>query len=332
MTKPRRISAIIACYKDEQAIPIMAERLEATFVKIGVDYEIIFVNDGSPDDTQDVLERLTAGDRHIKAITHSRNFGSQNAFTSGMKRATGEACVLLDGDLQDPPELIEQFHEKWNQGFDVVYGIRVKREMPLLWEFGYKGFYRLFQAMANIRVPRDAGDFSLIDRKVMNVMNQLPERDRFVRGLRAWVGFRQTGVPYVRPERMFGRSTNSLLANFRWAKKGIFSFSQVPLEIISLGALAVSFLAVVAIIVQIIGRILHPEIPHGVATIIVTSLFLGAINLLSLSFIAEYIGKMFDEVKQRPQFVVAKVLNFDEGEGETEPRGPPPGEMRTPPR
>jgi len=314
----KRISAIIACYKDEQAIPIMAERLRTTFEKLGVDYEIIFVNDGSPDDTQAVLERLAAGDRHVKAITHSRNFGSQNAFTSGMKLATGDACVLLDGDLQDPPELIEPFHAKWLEGYDVVYGVRIKREMPWLWEFGYKGFYRLFQSMANIRVPLDAGDFSLIDRKVMNALNQLPERDRFVRGLRAWVGFRQTGVPYVRPERMFGRSTNSLLANLRWAKKGIFSFSQVPLEMISLGALAVSFLAVLGIVAQVIGRILHPEIPQGFATIIVTSLFLGAINLLSLSFIAEYVGKMFDEVKQRPVYLV----RHDSGEGQDWSREP----------
>jgi dolichol-phosphate mannosyltransferase len=160
----------------------------------------------------------------------------------------------------------------------------------------------------------------------MDVLNDLPERDRFVRGLRAWVGFRQTGVPYVRPERMFGRSTNNLLANLRWARKGIFSFSYVPLEMISLGALAVSFLAILAIIFEIVGRILRPDIPQGFATIIVTSLFLGAINLLSLSFIAEYVGKMFDEVKQRPHFVVAKLLNFDPP-GAAAPEGrhvPPP--------
>src|SRR5580698_4230667 len=327
MTPARKcISAIIACYKDEQAIPVMAARLRATFEKIEVDYEIIFVNDGSPDDTQPVLEKLAAGDRRIKAITHSRNFGSQNAFTSGMKLASGDGCVLLDGDLQDPPEVIEEFYKKWIEGFDVIYGVRVRREMPRVWEFGYKGFYRLFQSVANIRVPLDAGDFSLIDRKVMTVLNQLPERDRFVRGLRAWAGFRQTGVPYVRPERMFGRSTNNLLANIRWARKGIFSFTYVPLEMISLGALLVSFLAVLAIIAQIIGRILRPNIPQGFSTIVVVSLFLGAINLLSLSFIAEYIGKVFEEVKQRPQFVVAKLLNFDEPPRAEASPGPPAGQ------
>jgi len=308
---PRKLSAIAACYKDEQAIPFMAERLQKTFEKIGTDYEIIFVNDGSPDDTQTVVERLAAANPRIKGITHSRNFGSQNAFTSGMKLASGDACILLDGDLQDPPELIEAFHEKWLEGYDVVYGVRTRREMAPLLELCYKGFYRLFQTMAYIRVPVDAGDFSLIDRKVMNVLNALPERDRFVRGLRAWSGFKQTGVPYLRPERMFGRSTNSMLANFRWAKKGIFSFSYIPLEMIALGALLVSLIAVLAAFAQIIGRILHPELPQGISLIIVISLFLGAINLLSLAFIAEYVAKIFEEVKQRPQFVVTKLVNFD---------------------
>jgi dolichol-phosphate mannosyltransferase len=307
----KKISAIIACYKDEQAIPIMAERLEAVFRKIDVDYEIIFVNDGSPDNTQEVLEKLTAGNPRIKAITHSRNFGSQNAFSSGLSRATGDGCVFLDGDLQDPPELIEQFYAKWCEGYDVTYGVRTKREMSLFWELGYKGFYRLFQRMAYVRVPVDAGDFSLIDRKVMNALLTLPERDRFMRGLRAWVGFKQVGVPYSRPERMFGRSTNNLWSNIRWARKGIFSFSFVPLELISSVAVIVSFLSAIAIVVQVIGRIVQPDIPHGVSTIIVVCLFLGSVQLLSLAFIAEYIAKIFEEVKQRPLYVVSKLLNFD---------------------
>jgi glycosyltransferase involved in cell wall biosynthesis len=325
-SRRRKLSAIVACYRDAQAIPVMAERLEAVFEKVGVDYEIIFVNDGSPDDTQAVLERLTAADPRIKGITHSRNFGSQNAFTSGMKLATGDGCILLDGDLQDPPELIEAFHQKWIEGHDVVYGVRTRREMPRLLELAYKGFYRLFQTMAYIRVPVDAGDFSLIDRRVMNVLNGLPERDRFVRGLRAWAGFKQVGVPYLRPERMFGRSTNNLLSNLRWAKKGIFSFTYIPLELISLGALAVSLLAVLGIVFQIVSRILHPETPHGVSTIIVLSLFLGSINLMSLAFIAEYIAKIFEEVKGRPQFVVTKLLNFDDAAhpATAPPPAPPP--------
>ena len=311
MTAARKVSAIIACYKDGQAIPVMAERLQATFDRIGCDYEIIFVNDGSPDDSQEVLEKLAANEPRIKAITHSRNFGSQAAFTSGMRRCTGDACVLLDGDLQDPPELIADFYAKWLEGYDVVYGVRTQREMPRLWELLYKAFYRIFQKLAYVRVPVDAGDFSLIDRKVMTVLNELPERDRFVRGLRAWVGFKQTGVPYLRPERMFGTSTNNLISNVRWAKKGIFSFSYVPLELISLAAITVAFLAILAIILQIIGRIVDPTVPQGFSTIIVVCLFLGAVQLFSLAFIAEYVAKVFEEVKRRPHFIVAKALNFD---------------------
>lgn len=313
MTDPRKkLSAIIACYKDEQAIPIMEERLRKTFERIGCDYEIVFVNDGSPDNTQEVLERLCAADKRVKAITHSRNFGSQNAFTSGLKLCTGDGAIMLDGDLQDPPELIEGFHAKWTEGYDVVYGIREKRVMPAGWEIGYKAFYRLFQKLAYIKVPVDAGDFSLIDRKVIDALNQLPERDRFVRGLRAWIGYKQVGVPYVRPERMFGVSTNNMLANLRWAKKGIFSFSYIPLEVISLLAAFIAFLGGIAIIIQIIDRIMRPDLPQGVSTIIIVSLFLGAIQLLSLAVIAEYIAKIFEEVKARPHFIVAKKINFDQ--------------------
>ena len=312
MTERFKLSAIVACYRDAQAIPIMTERLAAVFRKIGCDYETIFVNDGSPDDSQQVLERLAAEDRRIKVITHSRNFGSQSAFTSGMARASGDACILLDGDLQDPPELIEEFCRKWREGFDVVYGVRTRREMKWRRELFYKAFYRLLRRVAYIPVPTDAGDFSLIDRRVMDVLNALPERDRFIRGLRAWTGFRQTGVPYVRPERMFGRSTNSWLANLRWARKGILSFSYLPLELISVAAAVVAVLSLVAIILQIIGRILDPSVPQGVSTIIVVLLFLGAVQLVSLALIGEYLGRVFEEVKGRPRYVVSQLLNFDE--------------------
>lgn len=306
-----KLSAVIACYKDAQAIPVMADRLTTMFTKLEVDYEIIFVNDGSPDDSQAVLERLANDNHRIKAITHSRNFGSQNAFTSGLALASGDACVLLDGDLQDPPELIPEFYQKWKEGFDVVYGVRVRREMPRMWELFYKGFYRVFQRLAYIHVPADAGDFSLLDRRVVDALQALPERDRFVRGLRAWVGFKQTGVSYDRPERMFGRSTNNLWSNIRWAKKGIFSFSYMPLEVISLGAAATSVVSLLFMGYTIVDRFRHPEIPHGVPTIIAVLLFLGSATLMSLAFIAEYIGKIFEEVKRRPHFIVTKTLNLD---------------------
>src|ERR1035441_3272584 len=205
----RKLSAIIACYRDAQAVPIMHERLTAVFNKLGVDYEIIFVNDNSPDNAREVLAALAARDPRVVVINHSRNFGSQSAFTSGMRIATGDAVILLDGDLQDPPELIESFYQKWLEGYDVVYGERVQREATWFLQIAYKAFYRLFRSASYVPIPLDAGDFSLIARRVVDALNSLPENNRFMRGLRAWVGYRQTGVPYVRPERMFGHTTNS---------------------------------------------------------------------------------------------------------------------------
>lgn len=305
-----KLSAIIACYRDAPAVPIMHERLAAVFNKIGVDYEIIFVNDGSPDNAREVLTELAARDSHVVVINHARAFGSQNAFTSGMKIATGDAVILLDGDLQDPPELIEAFYGKWREGFDVVYGERVKRETTPFLRVAYKAFYRVFRRMSYVPIPLDAGDFSLIDRRVVDALNSLPENNRFVRGLRAWVGFRQIGVPYVRPERMFGRTTNSIWKNLGWARKAIFSFSYVPLEIITWLALGTVSLSVVAIILQIALRLLFPAIaPSGFTTVIVLILFLGGIQLLCLSIIGSYLSHIYDEVKRRPPYIVESVLN-----------------------
>ena len=306
----KKISAVIACYRDAPAVPIMHERLTNVFRRIGVDYEIIFVNDASPDNAREVLTALAARDPKVVVIHHTRNFGSQNAFTSGMRLATGDAVVLLDGDLQDPPELIEQFHTKWLEGFDVVYGVRIKREATNFLKIAYKLFYRIFRATSYVPIPLDAGDFSLIDRRVVDALNRLPENNRFLRGLRAWVGFRQIGVPYVRPERMFGVTTNNLLRNLDWARKGILSFSYAPLDLIvwlALGMVGASF---VAILVQIALRLSHPELaPRGFSTVIVLILFAGGIQLLCLAIIASYLAHIYDEVKKRPPYIVESVLN-----------------------
>lgn len=305
-----KLSAIIACYRDAPAVPIMHERLSATFEKIGADYEIIFVNDGSPDNAREVLEALAQRDSRVVVINHARAFGSQNAFTSGMKIATGDAVVLLDGDLQDPPELIEAFFDKWREGFDVVYGERVKREATPFLKVAYKAFYRVFRKMSYVPIPLDAGDFSLMDRRVVDALNALPENNRFLRGLRAWVGFRQTGVPYVRPERMFGVTTNSMWKNLGWARKAIFSFSYVPLDLITWLALATVTLSVLAIGFQLGVRLLFPRLtPGGFSTLIILVLFMGGVQLLCLSIIGSYLSHIYDEVKRRPPFVVESVLN-----------------------
>jgi len=298
-----KLSAVIACYKDEQAIPYMYQRLTEVFRKIAVDYEIIFVNDCSPDNTNVVLQKLVNGDDHVIAIEHSRNFGSQSAFLSGMQISTGDGVILLDGDLQDPPELIEDFYKKYLEGYDVIYGRRVAREGSQSLVFFYRLFYRLFRSVSYVPIPLDAGDFSLMDRKVVDELVALPETDQFLRGLRAWVGFKQTGVDYVRPERMFGVTTNNMRKNVAWARKGIFSFSFVPLELLSYIGWALTGLSFLAIILQIIMYFVKPGNPHGITTIIVLILFFGGLNMLAISILGEYQAKIFEETKRRPKFI-----------------------------
>lgn len=303
------LSAVIACYKDEKAIPIMHQRLTEVFKKIGCKYEIIFVNDGSPDNSEQVLEKICASDQSTTAIIHSRNFNSQNAFTSGMMQSSGDAVILLDGDLQDPPELIEKFVEKWMQGYDVVYGSRVNRDTSKFMNYAYKTFYRLFNKVSYLEIPLDAGDFSLMDRKVVNEINNIKERDRFIRGLRAWTGFKQIGVPYDRPERQFGYSTNNFFKNIRWAKKGIFSFSYLPLEFMSFFSYFIVLISALALFFYLILHFINQEAPKGITTLIILVLFLGGIQLLSISILSEYIGKILEETKKRPNYIIKKILN-----------------------
>jgi nucleoside-diphosphate-sugar epimerase/glycosyltransferase involved in cell wall biosynthesis len=309
----KSITAIVACYKDELAIPIMYERLVATFRKISVDYEIIFVNDGSPDNCVGAILKLTARDPRVLGVTHSRNFGSQMAFRSGMEMATKDSCVLLDGDLQDPPELIEHFYERWHAGYDVVYGRRVRREMPIIWSMLYKAFYRVFAAFSYVDIPLDAGDFSLMDKRVVGWLLTCPERDLFMRGLRAYVGFKQTGVDYARPERMFGTSTNNLLKNIAWAKRGIFSFSNTPLTMLTAGGIfmlgASGLLGMIAILI----RMFAPElVPRGTTTILLSILFFGALNLFAIGLVGEYVAKIMEEVKGRPRLIRSVLLRNGE--------------------
>lgn len=307
------VSAIVACYKDGQAIPIMYQRLKETFTRLNVDHEIVFVNDCSPDDSEEVIRSISRNDRRVLGISHSRNFGSQAAFRSGMEIATKNSCVLLDGDLQDPPELIEQFVAKWREGFDVVYGRRVKREASVPMQLAYKLFYRTFDAFSYVRIPHDAGDFALVDRRVMEAMLRFPERDLFLRGVRAYAGFRQTGVDYVRPERMFGRTTNSFWKNLGWAKKGILAFSYVPLDILSSSAVILCFVAFLMVIGQVLAKLLFPTLaPKGFATVIILIVFFGSLNMLAISLAGEYIAKIFEEVKQRPHYIRRSIIRDGE--------------------
>jgi polyisoprenyl-phosphate glycosyltransferase len=303
------ISVVVACYRDAGNVREMHTRLTAVLPQVTQSYEIIFVNDNSPDNAEEILLEIAREDAHVTVISHSRNFGSQMAFTSGMRQSLGDAVILMDGDLQDPPETISLLVAEWIKGYDVVYGVRAQRRESPLMEGARRLFYRLYRRLSYIDVPVDAGDFSVMSRRVVEAVLAMPERDRFLRGLRSWVGFRQTGVPYIRAARFAGESTNSLLENVRWAKRGIFSFSYRPLELISLMALMITFLTGAAIAVYFVLYFVIPNAPRGYLTLLVAILSLGAVQLFSLSIMAEYLGRIFEEVKQRPQFIVRSIVN-----------------------
>lgn len=307
--KLKTISAVIACYKDNQSIPILYKRLVEVFRKIDMDYEIIFVNDCSPYNDEEVIKEICMRDSHVVGISHSRNFGSQSAFISGLEIASGDAVVLMDGDGQDPPELIDDFVKKWIDGYDIVYGERVKREAPVYMQIFYKLFYRIFKKLSDIDIPVDAGDFSLIDRKAVDHLLKFTEKDVFLRGLRAWVGFKQIGVPYNRPERLFGKSTNNFSKNIWWAKKAIYSFSTKPLQYMQTFGVIMFFVTIGLSSFYLIYYFINPlSRVKGISTIVLLLLGLGSIQLISMSILGDYLGKVVEEVKNRPKFIRNKII------------------------
>ena len=308
-TPRKQISAVIACYNELGSIPEMHARLTATLSALPYDYELIFVENGSQDDSRAVLSQLAERDPHVVVVVLSRNFGSQAAFSSGLEHATGDCAVLLDGDLQDPPEVIPEMVAKWLEGYAVVYGERVKRKASWPLRVAYKAFYRIFNRLSYLTIPVDAGDFGLIDRRVIEVINAMPEVDRFLRGLRAWAGFRQCGVAYHRAERHAGKSTNSIVGLFNWAVRGLVSFSFAPLQLISLVSVCVITLTGVAMVIYVILFFVTPPAPRGFETVLVSVLFLGAVQLLCLSIIGAYLSQIFQEVKRRPKYVVDCVIH-----------------------
>jgi nucleoside-diphosphate-sugar epimerase/glycosyltransferase involved in cell wall biosynthesis len=307
----RSLSAVVACYKDELAIPVMYERLKRAFEDLGIEYEIIFVNDGSPDNTQEAILKISAIDSNVVGIKHSRNFGSQMAFRSGMELSTKDAVVLLDGDLQDPPELIPKFYLKWLEGNDIIFGRRIKREMPRYLEFLYKLFYRTFAKFSYVKIPLDAGDFSLIDKRVVHWLLLSPERDLFLRGLRAYVGFKQVGVDYERPQRMFGKSTNSFIKNLDWAKKGILSFSNSPLIFLSTLGFISLITSVVGATITATIKFLNPSITiPGITSLTILVLILGSFNIFAVGIVGEYVARVLIEVKGRPRLIRESLTRY----------------------
>lgn len=306
----KKISVVVPCYNEEGNVEELYRRLTLVLGSLVNDHEIIFIDNKSSDSTPKKLADLAKQDRRVVVIFFSRNFGhSQYGFTAGTEYSTGDAVVWIDADLQDPPELIPEFVEKWQKGYEVVYGIRVKRKGKLWLRVAYKMFYAVFSKLSNISVPRDAGDFSLLDRRVVDVLNSMSERDRFMRGLRAWAGFRSTGIEYHRDERRTGFSSNDIYKNIWWAKKAIFSFSYTPVEMVFYLALIALVIAVSSVFFYMGAYLFGSGPPRGFTSLLLVVLFFGSAQLLAISIIAEYVSRIFEEVKQRPKYVIDKILN-----------------------
>ena len=305
----KKVSVVIPGYNEGGNIEEIYRRLVKVLSEAVTDYELIFIHDGSTDNSYEILTSIAAMDEHVIVLFFSRKSGSsQIGFTAGSEYATGDAVVWIESDLQDPPELVPEFIAKWNEGYDVVYGVRTRRKGGLFLRIAYKSFYIIFQKLSAVSIPRDAGDFSLVDRKVIDVINAMPERDRFMRGLRAWVGFKSVGVPYMRDLRHQGVTSNNWRKLVWWAKKAIFSFSYAPIEFIFYIALSAFILSVIAFIVYFVNSLIGNP-PRGFSTLLLITIFFGSVQLLSLSIIAEYIAKIFEEVKGRPKYIVDEVLN-----------------------
>ena len=305
----KKISIVAACYNEEENISELYQRITQEMSALpNYDYEIIFADNASTDNSKNIFEKLTLQDQRVKVLLMSRNFGSsQPSIFAGIQHATGDAVILLDGDLQDPPELISSFIKKWEKGFEVVYGIRKKRKGSIIRRIGYTLFYRFFKTLSYLDMPLDAGDCCLMDRKIINVIKKLPEKDIYIRGLRTWAGFKQTGVEYIREDRAGGKTSNSFLANFSWAKKAIVNFSYKPLEYISRITVFAMFSTCFVAIMYLYWHFKYGA-PQGFSTLLMMMFIFNTIQLLALSVIGEYLIRIFQEVKNRPPYIVSEIL------------------------
>jgi dolichol-phosphate mannosyltransferase len=305
------LSLVIPVFNEEQVLPMLHERLQAFLTTLALPCEVVFVNDGSKDRTFPMLEGLAATEPRYKVLSFARNFGHQVAITAGLDFARGEAVVVMDADLQDPPEVVLEMVAKWREGYDVVYGRRQHREAETWFKLvTAKLFYRFFAAMVPIEVPLDTGDFRLMSRRVVVALRALKETHRFVRGMVAWVGFKQTAVLYDRAGRAAGETKYPLKKMLKFAADGITSFSILPLRASSYLGLAIAALSVVMAVWAMVAHfVYHATVPGWTASIVTTSL-LAAVQLVMIGILGEYVGRIYEQVKGRPLYIVGDVLNM----------------------
>ena len=303
---PPTLSIVAPVYDEEILLPEFYRRMVAAIEPLNVPFEIILVNDGSHDNSGQIMDQLHAQDPRVKVVHFSRNFGHQIAITAGTDHATGKCVAVIDSDLQDPPEVIADMYQKWVEGYQVVYGVRSEREGETAFKRATASlFYRLIRRITNINLPLDTGDFRLMDARVVAAMKSMREHHRFMRGLSVWVGFKQTGVSYRRDARKAGVTKYPLRKMLRFALDAITSFSYLPLQLATYSGFVIAGFSVIAIIIAIILRITGSAIA-GQATTLVSVLFLGGIQLIFLGVMGEYLGRIYDEVKRRPLYIVAE--------------------------
>jgi polyisoprenyl-phosphate glycosyltransferase len=305
-------SIVLPVYNEEANIESLYTRVKKVLDELGREHEILFVNDGSSDRTFELLKHIHAKDKNVKIINFSRNFGHQTAVSAGLKYIKGDAVAVLDADLQDPPEVLPKFFAKLHEGYNTVYAIRTARKENIIKRFTYSAFYRLLSSISSINIPLDSGDFCVMDRKVVDAINSMPERNRFVRGLRSWVGYKQIGLEYERDAREAGASKYTMSKLFKLAFDGIFSFSYVPLQ-------AITVLGSIAMVVSIVGSVWaiyerfftpnYNSVP-GFATTIILIMFIGGLQLFSLGVVGEYMRRMYDEIKARPQYIIDSTVGI----------------------
>ncbi len=310
MTSQREVtfSVVVPVYNEVESLPELYRRVRAVMESLGEPWELVLVDDGSIDGSTELMRRLREQDpEHIRPVIFSRNFGHQIAVTAGIDYARGKAVILMDADLQDPPEVIPQLVEKWREGYHVVYAVRKAREGESWFKKASAAlFYRLIRRITDVDIPPDTGDFRLMDRRVVDVLRQMKERHRFLRGMAAWVGFRQIGVPYVRAPRYAGETKYPLRKMLKFAWDAITSFSYAPLQMATYLGFLSAGMAILAIPVVVMARLAGSHAFYGQATTLIAVLFLGGVQLIFLGILGEYIGRIYDEVKGRPLYVVAE--------------------------
>ena len=309
------ISVVVPMYFEEEVAQECYNRLKEVMNKNDINYEFIFVNDGSTDRTMDILKKIATDDYRAKIVNFSRNFGHQTAVTAGIDYANGDAIVIIDADLQDPPELIPSLIEKWEEGYEVVYAKRKKRVGETWFKLiTAKYFYKFINYMSDIEIPKDTGDFRIIDRKVANEFKKMTERNRFVRGMFSWVGFRQTYIEYERDERFAGETKYPFKKMIKFASDGIIAFSTKPLRLVMTLGFASVLLSIVVLLYSVITKLIGNQVQAGWASIMVAITFFSGIQLLGLGIVGQYIARIYDESKNRPIYIVRDTVNLEKEE------------------